>query len=121
MARLSGSGQHRLQPVHFLAEDGGKRALGGRQGLIARASNSLFQRLEPQPAMRLDGDHGNAELTAQPVRVNSQALVLGHIDHRERNDDRQAQFENLADQIEIPLQVVRRDHAEHDVRSRHVG
>ena len=70
--------------------------------------------------MRLDRNHGNPELAAQPVRVNPQALVLGHIHHRQRNDDRQAQLENLADQIEIPLQVVRRDHAEHDVGSRHV-
>ena len=83
-------GQERLQPVDLVAKGWRKWALRDRAGALAGRGQSVLQVPEAQAAVRLDRHHGNAKLPAQPLGVDLQSMVLGHIDHRERDHQRPA-------------------------------
>ena len=120
-ARRIAFGQQAAQPLHFLAEDLGKRAFR-RGGLAADCLGQRgFQLIEPQPPISLHLDDGNAKLPLQFLDVDLHAPIAGDVDHVQRHDGRQPQFEHLAHQVQVALQVAGIDDAQHGVGHRSVA
>ena len=65
------------------------------------------------PPIGLDGHDGNAQLPFQPGEIDANPPLLGHVEHVDGQHGGQSQFEHLADQIEIALEVAGVDDA-HD-------
>ncbi len=88
-------------------------------GLIprrVRRSDRFAQCIQPLFLVRLDGHDRNAELPAQTLHINADALRRGHIDHVQRHDDRHAQLESLRRQIQIAFEVAGIDDGDDDIR-----
>ena len=86
----------------------------------ARSSASLSASM-PSRRWAWTGTTGTPSWRRADRRRVESPCDLGHVDHGQRDDDRPAQLEDLADQVEVPLQVVGRNHAEDDVGGGHVG
>ena len=119
MAALGG--QENLQFADFFFEHLGKqRGVGPRP-----ATNGLDQgRLQfgqAMPAIGLDGHHGNAQPALQMPQFQLDAPAGGHVEHVHRHDGGQPQFQDLADEVQMPLEVRGIDDAEHDVDRPDVG
>ena len=72
------------------------------------------------PLGRLHGDDGDAELGGEALCVHGRPLSLGDIDHVQGDDRGQSEFEDLGDEVEIPLQMRGIHHAEDTARARRV-
>ena len=57
-------------------------------------------------------DDRHAELFSQTLRVDLDAAGIGHVAHVQRDDGGQSQFQHLADQIQVSLQVAGIDDAD---------
>ena len=78
------------------------------------AAHGGLQLQESFARSRLHGHDGDAELFGELLHVDPPAFALGDVDHVQRDDRGQAEFQDLGGQIEIALQVRGIQH-EHDL------
>ena len=102
---------------------GRARGTGSRRGRgrpVDRLGQRFLERVEADPLVGLDRHDRDAQLPPEPLDVDHHPSAPGQVDHRQRDDGRPAQLEDLADQVEIPLEIAGIDDAEHDVGRRDV-
>ena len=103
------------QPAtHGHGQDIGQPVSGGEIVAAHRKlqfDNALFDQ-------RLRRNHRHAKPLGEAREFNAQAFRLGDVDHVERHDHRQTQFDDLAHQIEVTFEVRCIHHANDPVRTR---
>ena len=64
-----------------------------------------LQPRQARPPIGRNGHDGNAQLAFQPGEIDTDAALLGHVEHVDGQHGGQSQFEHLANQIEAALKV----------------
>ncbi len=83
------------QRSDFALERFGERRPLGRNMFLDGAGDGRAQRIEPLGLVGLNRHDRHAELTAEAIRVDADALALGHVHHVQGDDHRQTEFERL--------------------------
>ena len=119
--RQQRTGIENLQLADFSFEDLGKqRGVGPRPATdgLDQGRLQLGQALAP---IGLDRHHGNAQPVLQMPQFQLDAPTGGHVEHVHGHDGGQPQFQDLADEVQVPLEVRGVDDAQHDVDGPDVG
>ena len=110
-----------LQGTDFFFETAGKQRDVGPRPAADGLDQGRLQFRQAVPAIGLDGNHGNAQPALQMPQFQLDAATGGHVEHVHRHDGGQPQFQDLADQVQMPFEVRAVDDAEHDVDRPNVG
>jgi hypothetical protein len=90
------------------------------EGMSSRLSAS-FSSINPRPVTACVFTTGMPSSFGQSGGVDAPLPLLGHIDHVQHQNRRQAEFEHLGDHVEIALDIGGIDHADDTVRTRRIG
>ena len=119
--------QKSLQPLDLFFKHGGKeRDIGPRPaarstGCPDGLDQGCLQFCQANPAIGLDGNHGNSQPVLQMPKLQLDAPAGSHVEHVHRHDGGQPQFQYLAHQIQVPLEVRSIDDAQHGVDNPDIG
>ena len=116
----AGLGQPVAEPGDFVLKGSREWAVGPLGRRADQSDQSPLEVGHAASLVRLDQDDRHAQLLPQPSEVDFESAMLGHVDHVQHDDGRQAQLQHLADQVEIALQVAGVDDRHHQIDRPHV-
>jgi hypothetical protein len=80
-----------------------------------RMTHRLFQLGEALAAVRLDRHDGHAEFLGELHRIEAKSRFLGHVDHVQRDDGGDAEFEDFEGELEMAFEIRGIDDADGEV------
>ena len=75
--------------------------------------------IDPAPASCHHRDYGASEFLSKPVRVDVDPVPIGHVDHVQGDDHAKVMLEDLAEEEQVPLKVIRIRNDHHGIRPPH--